>query len=172
MGSAGGRGVSLTCRTPVLHSPSLVWKSGEGNNFFSGLCWCLCPPALMQGCVCSVWEAEQGKATGTQMLCSFSVLWPELRPVVCQTCLNLVEVRSGTGAGMYPVILWLALHRETQELMLLVGDTPYPSLEWLSLSTLKMLCLRKRKCGLCFSEMLQGGQTSSADRDHVIQVDH
>lgn len=56
------------------------------------------------------------------MLCSFSVLWPELSPAVChlnQTCLNLGEVRSGTGAGMYPDIPWLALHWETQELIVL-----------------------------------------------------
>lgn len=94
----------------------------------------------MQGCVRSVWEAEQGKAAGAQMLCSFSVLWPELRLVVChlnQTCLNLVEVRSGTGAGMHPDILWLAIHWKTQELMLLAGDALYPSLEGLSLSALK-----------------------------------
>lgn len=139
------RRVGLTLRGPVLHSPSLVWKSGEGNNFFSGLCWCLCPPALMQCCVCNVWEAEQGKAAGTQMPCSFSVLWPQLRPVVChlnQTCLKLVQVRSGTGAGMYPDIPWLALLWETQDLhhwcfTALVGDALYPSLEWLSLSALK-----------------------------------
>lgn len=94
----------------------------------------------MQGCVCSVWEAEQGKAAGAQMLCSFSVLWPELRPVVCHlnhTCFNLVEVRSGTEAGMHPDILWLAIHWKTQELMLLAVNALYPTLEWLSLSALK-----------------------------------
>lgn len=54
---------SLTHRAPVLHSASLVWEGGEGSHFFPCLCWCLCPPALIQGCVCSVCGSRAGQGS-------------------------------------------------------------------------------------------------------------
>jgi len=116
-------------------------------------------------CVVSV-EAEQGRTSGAWMPRSFSITWPDLlSPVIChlnQACLNLVEVRSGTGAGTHPPVPTahhLLRNPGADHTALLWWEmlALYPSLEWLSLSALRNALPPEEEVWALLPEMLQGG---------------